>query len=155
MIELYRPKIEDLWFRENLMNDKDTMSFNNAWGGTIPFPQEKWENWYNKWLNNSRNKQYYRYVTENDIFLGEIAYYFDEVRKVYMTNVIIHASYRGKGYGKKALLLLCENAKNNGIPEIFDDIAIDNPAIHLFISCGFEEIDRTDKYIMLRKKLSD
>lgn len=155
MIALYRPRIEDLWFREKLMNDEDTMSYNHAWGGTIPFPQEEWENWYNRWLLNNENKRYYRYVTENNNFLGEIAYHFDEARKIYIADVIIHASYRGKGYGKKALLLLCENAKNNGIQEIFDDIANDNPAITLFKNCGFEEIYRTNEYIMLKKKLTD
>lgn len=155
MITLYKPKIEELWFREKLINDEATMGYNHAWGGTIPFPKEKWEAWYDRWLLNHKNKRFYRYVTKNGEFLGEAVYHLDEAKKVYIANVIICASHRSKGYGKQALLLLCDNAKNNGIQEIFDDIAIDNPAIGLFMSCGFEEIYRTGEYIMLKKKLID
>ena len=63
------------------------------------------------------------------------------------------AKYRGKGYGSKALNLLCECAKQNGIEFLFDDIAIDNPAISLFLKNGFHEEYRTDDYIMLKKPL--
>ena len=28
MIRLYAPKIEDLWFREKILNDEKTMSYN-------------------------------------------------------------------------------------------------------------------------------
>lgn len=37
-VYFYKPKLEDLWFREAMMADPDTMSYNSAWGGTIPFP---------------------------------------------------------------------------------------------------------------------
>ena len=50
MVELFKPKVADLWFREKLLSDEDTMSYNHAWGGTIPFPKEKWENWHNRWV---------------------------------------------------------------------------------------------------------
>lgn len=42
MIALYKPRIEDLWFREKLINDGATMAYNHTCGGTIPFPKEKW-----------------------------------------------------------------------------------------------------------------
>lgn len=38
MISLYKPEIDELWFRESMMADNATMSYNHAWGGTIPFP---------------------------------------------------------------------------------------------------------------------
>ena len=38
MLKLYTPKFEDLWFRQQLMIDEATMSYNHAWGGTIDFP---------------------------------------------------------------------------------------------------------------------
>jgi hypothetical protein len=44
-------------------------------------------------------------------------------------------------------------AKNEKIPELYDNIAIDNPGIHLFLQCGFQETYRTDEIIMLRKIL--
>ena len=50
MVKIYIPKCEDLWFRERLLSDPDTMSYNNAWGGTIDFPEPKWQRWYNYWI---------------------------------------------------------------------------------------------------------
>ena len=50
MLELYKPALRDLWFREQFMSDEATMAYNRAWGGTIPFPEEKWPGWYERWL---------------------------------------------------------------------------------------------------------
>ena len=50
MLVLYKPTIDELEFRESLMADEETMSYNRAWGGTIPFPKTKWEQWYQRWL---------------------------------------------------------------------------------------------------------
>ena len=41
MLKVVKPELEDLWFRESMMADIETMSYNDAWGGTIPFPGEK------------------------------------------------------------------------------------------------------------------
>ena len=133
MMKLYTPTIEDLWFREKMLGDEQTMSYNHAYGGTIPFPEERWKSWYDRWITNHENKRFYRYIKENDTFIGEVAYHFDEERQRYMADVIVYAPYRKKGYGSKALLLLCDVAKDNGINELYDDIAIDNPSIELFL----------------------
>lgn len=37
LLEVVTPGLADLWFRESLMADEETMSYNHAWGGTIPF----------------------------------------------------------------------------------------------------------------------
>lgn len=70
-----------------------------------------------------------------------------------MADVIIYAPYRKRGYGQKALQLLCETAKNNGLQEIYDDIAIDNPSVAVFLKCGFAEVLRTIEYILVKKEL--
>ena len=31
-ITLYTPSLEDLWFRQKMMADEETMSYNHAWG---------------------------------------------------------------------------------------------------------------------------
>ena len=67
--------------------------------------------------------------------------------------MIIYAPYRGKGYGYEGLSLLCEYAKNNGIAELYDDIAIDNPSINLFLKCGFKEVLRANEYVLVKNKL--
>ena len=153
MLELYKPHIEDLWFREKLMGDEQTMSYNNAYGGTIAFPKEYWADWHNRWIINHNDKRFYRYVKEKDTFVGEVAYHFDEKRQIHIADVIIYAPYRGKGYGRKGLLLLCEAAKENGVKVLYDDIAIDNASVALFLNCGFAEVLRTDEYVLVKKEL--
>lgn len=153
MVELYKPNVEDLWFKEQMMSDEPTMSYNYAYGGTIAFPKEKWESWYNRWIINCENKRFYRYIKDNNAYVGEVAYYFDDDRQMYITDEIIYSPYRGKGYGHKALLLLCEIAKSNEIHELYDDIAIDNTSVALFFKCGFKEVLRTDEYILVKKEL--
>ena len=68
--------------------------------------------------------------------------------------MIVASEYRGKGYGSEGLRLLCEAAVNHGIDVLRDDIAIDNPAIRMFLKAGFAEEYRTDEIIMLKKNLN-
>lgn len=153
-LTLHNPNLNDLRFRQKLLSDERTMSYNHAWGGTIDFPKEQWKDWYDHWIRNPEGRRYYRYVkTASKEFVGEIAYHYDQETKCYMADVIIHADHRGKGYGSEALGLLCRIAKENGIKALYDDIAIDNPAIALFLKHGFIEEYRTDTIIMLRKDL--
>ena len=110
MLTLYTPQLEDLRFKEQMLGDAQTMSYNHAYGGTIPFPRERWESWYTRWVLAPEGNRFYRYVAEDNVFLGEVAYHWDEELQIYMTDVIIFAPHRGKGYGKQALLMLCEAA---------------------------------------------
>ena len=155
MLELYVPKPEDLRFRETFMSDEETMSYNHAWGGTIPFPEHEWLAWYEHWILCSDGRRFYRYLKERGSgeFVGEIAYHFDEKRGIWPADVIIYAPFRGRGYGRKGLELLCKAAAENGIEVLHDDLAIDNPALRLFLESGFAEEYRTDEIILLRKEL--
>ena len=147
--------MEDLWFRQLMLGDEDTMAYNHAWGGTIDFPQQYWADWYNYWLANTEGKRYYRYV-KNEVgdFVGEIAYHYDDELQGYTANVIVYAKYRKQGYGGQALDALCDAAKQRGIDSLYDDIAIDNSAIKLFIQHGFVEQSRTQDKIILKKCFS-
>lgn len=64
MITAYKPNLEDLWFREKLMSDEETMSYNP--GGTLPFPRERWAKWYSKWVDAPENERYYRYLYDTE-----------------------------------------------------------------------------------------
>ena len=66
---------------------------------------------------------------------------------------MIAGPYRGKGYGAQGLELLCAAAKENGITVLYDDIAVDNPAVRLFLAHGFYEDHRTEEKIVLKKDL--
>lgn len=154
MIEAVIPTFEELWFRQMMLSDEDTMSFNHAWGGTISFPENERESWYDYWIVNHDNQRYYRYLkNENGDFVGEIAYHYSPEYDGYVADVIVFSEFRGQGYGSQGLEVLCDAAKENGISVLLDDIAIDNPAISLFLKHGFSEINRTDEKIVLKKYL--
>lgn len=155
MIVLHEPSLSELWFRERLLGDPETMSYNHAWGGVIPFPREKWASWYEHWVAGHEDKRFYRYLkdTESGLFVGEIAYHWDEDRNIWLANVIIAAEYRGRGYGTEGLRLLCRAAAEKGVDILCDDIAIDNPGVGLFLKAGFTEEYRTEEIIMLKKLL--
>ena len=153
-VRLYIPKLEELWFREKFMSDPDTMSYNHAWGGTIPFPRERWERWYDEWVAADDGKHFYRYLKNAEgEFVGEVAYHMDDKSNLCMADIIVASKFRGRGYGREGLLLLCGLAKENGVACMYDDIAADNPAIKLFVECGFAEEYRTGEIIMLKKQL--
>ncbi len=156
-VKFYIPSINDLWFKEKLLSDIETMSYNHAYGGIVSFPKENWESWYNRWIVYPEHKRFFRYVldTETNQFVGEVAYHYDEQREIYIVSIIILASQRHKGYGRTTLELLCDEAKKHGITTLYDDIAIDNPSIHLFLKNGFHEVLRTNEYILVKKELTD
>ena len=146
--------MNDLWFRQAMLADEETMAYNRAWGGTIPFPEDRWAEWYDYWVVNDEGKRFYRYVRdENGRFVGEIAYHYDEELEGFMADVIIHAKYRGRGFGGEALELLCRAAGENGVSALYDDIAADNPAIGMFLHRGFNVDRRREKTILLKKEL--
>lgn len=153
-IKLYKPELKDLWFRELILKDPDTMSYNHAYGGTIIFDKSKWNDWYNRWVLNSNNTKYYRYIKDmNDNFVGEVSYHKDETSGRCMLSIIIYSKYRKRGYGRESLNLIFNILKENGIDVVYDDLAKDNPALNLFIKCGFVEEMRDENVILLKKVL--
>lgn len=154
MIELYSPTLDELGFRQMLIADEATMSYNHAYGGTISFPREVWADWYRRWLGQDSQGKFYRYLRVDGSFVGEVAYHLDKERNIYLVSIIILASKRDNGYGKAALSLLCQEAKKAGIDALYDDIAFDNPAIALFDKAGFEIVGRNDETILLKKNLN-
>ena len=155
MIELFRPGPEDLGFRQSLLADRETMSYNAAWGGTIPFPREEWARWHRAWLEAPEDERYYRYLYDTALraFVGETAYRWDASRGIHICSVIVLARYRNRGYGAAAIRLLCEAARSNGVPALYDDIAADNPSWRLFLKCGFTVDHREDAVVMVRRSL--
>ena len=154
-LNIYEPQFKDLWFKDKMLSDDETMAYNAKWGGAIGFPVDRRYEWYKLWVENADGNRFYRYlVNEDGEFVGEIAYRYDEVRDIYLSDIIIFAPYRMKGYGKRGLGILCEQAKSRGITSLSDDIAVDNlPAIRLFLSCGFTEYAVTDEIVTVKKDL--
>ncbi|MBR5043874.1 MAG: GNAT family N-acetyltransferase [Clostridia bacterium] len=153
MLTLHEPTQSELWFRQAMLEDDETMSYNRAWGGAVGFPEADWADWYEYWIARPEGKRFYRYLSDGGRFVGEIAYHFDKEIGGFIADVIVYAPERGNGYGGAGLDLLCAAAKENGLAELYDDIASDNPAIGLFLRHGFAEAFRAVGKIVLKKTL--
>ena len=154
-IVLYPPRREELDFRRSLLADEETMAYNHAYGGTISFSQERWADWYARWLEDGAGERFYRYLRheESGAFVGEAAYHYDGEFDEYICDVLVAAQYRGRGFGRQGLALLCAAAKENGVTRLADNIAVDNPSVKLFLQAGFRERLRNDEYILVEKEL--
>ncbi len=131
-LELYRPAVGDLWFKRDLLAGEATMSYNCAWGGTIDFPEELWGRWHDAWVvREGEGRRYYRYLRDSDTgeFVGEVAYRWDPEYDSFITDVLMHARFRGRGYGGAGLELLCGVARERGTTTLRDNVALDNPAM--------------------------
>ena len=129
------PKKEDLGYRKSLVEDPKTMEYNN---GIVPFPEEKWDSWYAKWIGNNDSNYYYAYIYDKDIEanVGEIAYRKDPEMDLVMLNIII------EGYGKEWLKGLVTTAFKNGWNEVRDLIEKNNTSSHkLFSDFGFKIVN--------------
>lgn len=153
-ISLHLPTLDELFFRQELLGDPATMAFNHAYGGTIDFPKERWADWYARWVKNCTGERFYRYLCEGSAFVGEVSYHVDDAVGGCVCDVIVPAAFRGRGYGGQGLLLLCEAAKTNGVSRLYDNIALDNPSVGMFLKVGFWEVSRTEEYILVAKDLS-
>lgn len=131
------------------------MAYNVKWGGTDRFSAGKAGRNGTKDANDANGKQFYRFVysEEENCFVGEASYRYDEGYGEYIVNIIIEHKHRGKGYGREGLRLLMDAAKANGVEKLCDDIAADNPSIALFKEMGFSEEWRNDDAVMMAKTL--
>lgn len=154
-IVLCRPKLEELGFRETCLSDSETMSYNHAYGGAIPFSKERWADWYVRWIEDGTGERFYRYLLHrpSGAFVGNVSYHYDGEFGEFICEVLVAAQYRGRGFGRQGLELLCSAARENGVKRLCDNIAIDNPSVKLFRQAGFWERLRNDEYILMEKEL--
>ena len=150
-ISLYIPNIEDYWFEELMESDPETMSYNAGYDvsyygyhydtGCIDFPQERWNIAYERRVNENR---YFAYIKDNTIdeFVGYVNYQFIKDENRYDCGIVIYSKFRGKGYAKKGLMLLCEEAKKNGVTEMYDNFEIDRGnTLKIFEAVGFKIVE--------------
>ena len=58
MLKFHRPTFDELSFREKMLADGETMSYNRVYGGTIAFSREKWAAWYEKWITDPQGGEH-------------------------------------------------------------------------------------------------
>ena len=76
-VELYIPKLEDLWFYQKMMSDPETMSYNDPWGGCIDYPDEVLPDWYANWVG-KEPERFYAYIkrTSDGAWIGDVNFHY-------------------------------------------------------------------------------
>ena len=118
---LHIPAYEELWYRQKIMQDPDTMSYNKDYDlnfndydkatGCIDFPKKKWADWYIHFIGQEPHRFYAYIVRESDgEFIGEVNVHRNVDADWYEMGIVLEAKYRGKGYAVAALQLLLQYA---------------------------------------------
>lgn len=146
-ITLIEPNVEDYWYEQKIQSDCSTMHYNAGYDvqyfgyhydtGCIDFPKENWQKTYNK---RKKSNDFFAYIKdeETNTFIGYCNYHYNSNDKRYECGILIENKYRGKGYSKVALRLICDKAKEKGIRELYDSFEIDRSnTLKVFESVGF------------------
>lgn len=156
MLELYIPKVEDIWFVRQMQHDPDTMAYNAGWDvsydgyhpdtGCIDFPESEWAERHAR-LVGHEPERFYAFVRlkANGPFVGEVNFHYTQEDDWWDMGVLIYAPYRGNGYGHKALELLLRKAfVDCGVSRLHNDFETTrDPGLAIHLAAGFK---RTGTY---------
>ena len=161
-LELYIPKLEDLWFYQKMMSDPETMSYNAGWDvdydgyhrdtGCIDYPDEVMPTWYENWVGKEPDR-FYAYIkrTSDGVWIGDVNFHYTPEKDWHDMGIVIYAPYRGKGYSRPALRLLLDHAFCVcGISRLHNDFETTRDAawaIHR--KAGFKEMGVEDGILQL------
>ncbi len=160
-VELIVPKLEDLWFRQRLMADPDTMSYNANWDvdyagyhretGCIDFPEEQWASWYAHWIG-QEPERFYAYIRRmsDGAWIGEVNFHHTPEKDWYDMGIVLYAPYRGRGYAVPALKLLLDHAfRVCGVNRIHNDFEVARNEVAAWkthLAAGFQDVGITDGF---------
>ena len=161
-LELYIPKLEDLWFYQKMMSDPDTMSYNAGWDvdydgyhrdtGCVDYPEEVLPRWHAHWVGNEPER-FYAYIKRScdGVWIGDVNFHYTPETDWHDMGIVLYAPYRGKGYAVSALKLLLDRAfRICGISRLHNDFESTRGAawaIHRKV--GFREMETDDGFIHL------
>ena len=148
---LHTPAFDELWYRQRMMSDPATMSYNAGYDlgfdgyhndtGCIDFPEERWQSWYVRFIGREPEK-FYAYIVrkEDGVFIGEVVLRQEGEPGRYEMGVVIEACHRGKGYSAEALHMLMDIAFNRlGARKVCNDFERSRAAaLKLHLNVGFE-----------------
>lgn len=160
-LELYVPCLDELNFRQLMMADPDTMSYNAGWDvsypgyhpdtGCIDFPESEWADWYDYFIGHEPER-YFAYIrrTSDGAFLGEVNFHYTPEKDWWDMGIVIHAPYRGMGYAVPALRLMLKHAfEKCGITCIHNDFETarnEQAAWKTHLAAGFRETGDVDGF---------
>ena len=153
-LELYIPKLEDLWFYQKMMSDPETMSYNDPWGGCIDCPDEVLPDWYANWVGNEPDC-FYAYIkrSSDGAWIGDVNFHYTPDKDWWDMGIVIYAPFRGKGYAVPALKLMLDHAfRDCGISRIHNDFAVDRNEVAAWEThrkAGFKELGVEDGFLQM------
>ena len=121
LLELYIPRVEDMWFTKRMQEDPDTMAYNAGWDvsfdgyhpdtGCIDFPESRWASKHSRLVGHEPDC-FYAFVREAESgeFAGEVNFHYDSENSRHELGIVLYAPFRGRGYGHAALELLLRRA---------------------------------------------
>ena len=154
-LSLYVPRLDELGFYQMMLADPATMAYNAPWfppDGCIPFPEEEWAAWHAAWVGREPERFFAYLRREADgAFVGNVNYHYTPERDWWDMGILIHATERGKGYGKQGLALLLDRAfRVDGIARLHNDFEPGRDAgFHIHRLCGFREIGVENGFVQL------
>lgn len=154
---LHVPALDELWYRERLMSDPDTMAYNKGYDlpfegydretGCIAFPREAWAGWYACFVGREPLRYYAYIVRERDgAFLGEVNLHKSAGHTWHDMGIVLEARYRGQRYSVEALRLLLRQAfevmRLSAVHNNFETSRSASVRAHL--SAGFSVLQEAD-----------
>ena len=161
-LHLHIPDFEQLSYRQQLMSDPATMSYNKGYNlsfpgyhpdtGCIDFPESEWQEWYD-WFIGNEPERYYAYIVRSSdgAFIGEVNVHRSANAPWHDMGIVIEACHRGKGYAVEALRLLLRYAfEDMGIAAVHNDFEnVRDAAVSAHLAAGFTEYRREKGYLEL------
>lgn len=162
-LRLQIPAYEELGYRQRLLADPDTMSYNKGYElsfdgydretGCIAFPESRWRDWYGFFVG-QEPQRFYAYVVRNrdGALIGEVNVRKNEDEACYDMGIVLEAKHRGNGYAKEALELLLKHAFEalgaEAVRNCFE--ATREAAVRTHLAAGFTECGRENGNVELR-----
>lgn len=166
-LKLYIPGSDDMWFRQKMMSDPDTMSYNadldvdfdgyHKDTGCIDFPEQNWSSWREYWIGNEPER-FYAYIerTSDGTWIGEVNFHYTPEYDRWDIGIVIYAPYRGTGYSVTALRLLMAHAfLDCGVSRLHNDFEVTrHAALNAHLAAGFRKTYTRDGivHMMLSKE---
>lgn len=163
-LELYVPKLEELWFYQKMMADPETMAYNANWDvdydgyhrdtGCIDFPEEEWADWYANWIG-QEPKRYYAYIkrSADGVWIGDVNFHYTPDKDWWDMGIVIYAPFRGKGYAVPALRRMLEHAFHDcKVSRIHNDFEVarnEESAWEAHRKAGFKELGVENGFLQM------
>lgn len=163
-LELYVPKLEDLWFYQKMMSDPETMSYNANWDvnyngyhrdtGCVDYPDAVLPAWYENMVG-QEPERFYAYIkrSADGAWIGDVNFHYNPAKDWWDMGIVLYAPYRGKGYAVPALKLMLEHAfRDCGISRIHNDFEVARNEISAWEThrrAGFRELGVEDGFLQM------